>query len=75
MPCGPLLIEAVAAQLHVQNGKKPNEIRYDIHCAEFPSRPHLSLRAIRYAITELIKTGRARRQGNKYGPVYAVVQE
>jgi hypothetical protein len=36
---------------------------------------HPTNRAIRYAIAELIKSGRARRQGNKYGPVYAVVQK
>ncbi len=37
-------------------------------------RIETSTRAIRYAITELIKSGRARRDG-KYGPVYAVVRE
>ncbi len=68
MPCGPSLIEAVASQLHVQNGIRPVNLQGGIS-------PPPSLRAIRYAIAELVKTGRARRQGNKYGPVYAVVRK
>lgn len=67
MPCGPHLIEAVASRLHVQFGARPIGIAADL------DRIHgkVTTRAIRYAITELIKQGRAKRKGQQ-GPVYAV---
>lgn len=68
MPCGPQLIEAVAAQLHVQNGTIPSEIQRRLELVKWDE---ISRRAIRYAITELIKQGRAKRRGQQ-GPVYAV---
>lgn len=69
MPCGPHLIEAVAAQLHVQNGLTPVTIQRAIKAHPKSNEP--SRRAIRYAIAELIKQGRAKRKGQQ-GPVYAV---
>ncbi len=65
MPCGAQLIEAVALILNPVDGYSPNQIQ------EAHGFPTPSLRAIRYAITELIKSGRARRDGRN-GPVYAV---
>lgn len=68
MPCGPDLIEAVASQLGRGGGMFPYDIQeglriyWDLHPTQ---------RAIRYAIFELIKQGRAKREGNQ-GPVYAV---
>ena len=71
MPCGAQLIEAVAAQLGPGGGMFPHDIAVGLHY-------HLDLRptsrAIRYAITELIRSGRARRDGRN-GPVYAVRSE
>ena len=67
MPCGPQLIEAVASMLSTDDGMEPNSILFALNAS-------CSLRAIRYAITELIKTGRARRDGRN-GPVYAVRSE
>ena len=71
MPAGPNLIEAVASQLGTGGGMFPNDIREGL-------RIHLdmqpSFRAIRYAIAELVKSGRARRDSTQ-GPVYAVRQE
>lgn len=68
MPCGPDLIETVASQLGPGGGMFPYDIQEGL-------RIHLDLhptqRAIRYAISELIKQGRAKREGNQ-GPVYAV---
>jgi hypothetical protein len=71
MPAGPQLIEAVASQLGTGGGMFPHDIREGlrIHMDIQPS-----FRAIRYAIAELIKTGRAKRKGAQ-GPVYAVVAE
>lgn len=65
MPCGPQLIEAVASVLHVTNGHTPTTIYEQLTM-------QASNRAIRYAIAELIKQGRAKRKGQQ-GPVYAVV--
>jgi hypothetical protein len=67
MPAGQQLIEAVAKQLHVQNGARP----IGIYSALQEIYGHVSLRAIRYAIAELVKSGRARRDSAQ-GPVYAV---
>lgn len=68
MPCGPHLIEAVAAQLHVQNGIIPSEIQRRLELIKWDE---ISRRAIRYALAELIKQGRAKRKG-QHGPVYAI---
>lgn len=67
MPCGPQLIEAVAACLPI-DGATSTEIQ-DILGSSQASR-----RAIRYAISELIKQGRAKRKGQQ-GPVYAVMRD
>ena len=64
MPCGAQLIEAVAACLPT-DGASPSEIQ-DILGSSMASK-----RAIRYAITALVRAGRARRD-SRYGPVYAV---
>lgn len=68
MPCGPQLIEAVASQLGTGGGMFIHDISEGlrIHLDLHPTR-----RAIRYAISELIKQGRAKRMGQQ-GPVYAV---
>lgn len=71
MPCGSQLIEAVAAQLHVQNGITPSEIQRRLEIIKWDET---SRRAIRYAIAELIKQGRAKRKGQQ-GPVYAITQK
>lgn len=71
MPCGPQLIEAVASQLGIGGGMFPHDIAVGMH-NHMDLRP--TPRAIRYAITELIKQGRARRDGTQ-GPVYAVRAE
>lgn len=70
MPCGPALIEAVANRLHAKFGAKPAGIAMDLERIGQPT----SNRAIRYAISELIKSGRAKRKGRQ-GPVYAVRAE
>jgi len=67
MPAGHRLIEAVAACLP-SDGATSGQIQ-DIIGSSRASR-----RAIRYAITELIKSGRAKRKGQN-GPVYAVGKE
>lgn len=72
MPCGPQLIEVVAAQLQVQNGITPVVIQRAIKAHPKGNEP--SRRAIRYALAELIKQGRAKRKGQQ-GPVYAVKEE
>jgi hypothetical protein len=69
MPCGPQLIEAVASQLHADDGKRPSDIMLEL-LNIYPT----SGRSIRYAIAELIKQGRAKRKGQQ-GPVYAVREE
>lgn len=60
MPAGHRLIEAVASQLGTGGGMFPNDIREGL-------RIHLDIqptgRAIRYAIAELVKSGRAKRKG------------
>ena len=63
MPAGPQLIEAVASVLNA-DGRTPRHIQNKL-------AGHYSLRAIRYAVVELIKAGRATRKGQQ-GPVYAV---
>ena len=68
MPCGQQLIDAVEACL-VLNCRTPRDVHKFIKLDE-----PVSLRAIRYAITELIKLGRAKRDGRQ-GPVYAVRNE
>lgn len=68
MPCGPQLIESVIQILKSSDrGWTPAQLRAQINV-----KP--SLRAIRYAIQELIKDGRVARHG-EYGPVYAVRAE
>lgn len=63
MPCGPALINAVAGVLTA----KPKEIgKIQRELPAFYTR-----RAIRYAITALIQSGKAKRKGQQ-GPVYAV---
>ena len=64
MPAGPQLIEAVASVLQYDAGRMPGDIQHFL-------AGRYSTRAIRYAITELIKAGRATRKGQQ-GPVYAV---
>jgi hypothetical protein len=72
MPAGPQLIEAVAKCLATH--------AFAANYALFPSeiRAQIAMdatnRAIRYAITALIKDGRAKRRGPS-GPAYAVVAE
>jgi predicted HTH transcriptional regulator len=63
MPCGQQLIEAVADVLAKpdQTAYTPNEIRLGLGGL-------ITTRAIRYAIAELIKQGRAKRKGQQ-GPV------
>lgn len=68
MPCGPDLIEAVAACLQPDDGLFPSEILAMLNKVD------VTPRAVRYAIAELIKSGRARRNGQQ-GPVYAVRME
>lgn len=68
MPCGPALIEAVASQLEADSGYFPDDLKMFVMLS---TGKHSSLRAIRYAISELIKSGRAKRKGRQ-GPVYAV---
>lgn len=67
MPCGPQLIEAVEARLHVQFGARPAGIAADLDRIYGA----VTTRAVRYAIAELVKQGRAKRKGLQ-GPVYAV---
>jgi len=69
MPAGPQLIEAVAKCLAEHGFAQeialfPSEIRAQITM-------DATNRAIRYAITALIKDGRAKRRGPS-GPAYAV---
>ena len=71
MPCGTQLIEAVAKRLqHVpSDGVTPRELKMLLGI-------RASTRAIRYAITELIKQGRAKRTGRgRNTAVYAVRAE
>lgn len=68
MPCGPQLIEAVASQLGTGGGMFPYDIQEGLR---IHLDMHLTQRSIRYAITELIKQGRAKREGRQ-GAVYAV---
>lgn len=69
MPCGPDLIESVFQYLILcKDGVTPTGIRS--HFGEV-LKEQPTTRAIRYAIAELIKTGRAKRTGTQ-GPVYAV---
>ena len=63
MPCGQQLIEAVAGCLREDTGTSPE------HLHVYNNK--VTMRAIRYAITELIKSGRARRD-KRNGPIYAV---
>lgn len=81
MACGPQLIEAVAVQLNLHNGRILRDIQKTMWAGLKENRPSIlqgdkppTLRAIRYAIAELIRAGRARRDGIA-GPVYAVRQE
>lgn len=68
MPAGPDLIEAVADVLiHAPAAMTPSKIQKLMES-------NATKRAIRYAIAELIKTGRARRRGTQ-GPVTAVRAE
>jgi hypothetical protein len=80
MPCGPHLIEAVARVL-ADGPMRPADIQAAIETRAFghgkPRNGHggpPTTRSIRYAITELIKQGRAKRKGQQ-GPVYAVREE
>lgn len=66
MPCGPALINAVAGVL-TDKPVTPLQIQ-----GLLPG--HYTTRAIRYAIRELIESGRAKRKGEQ-GPVYAVKYE
>lgn len=61
---GSHLIEAVADHLHIHNGVTPKDLQKVI-------RMNATTRAIRYAVAELIRTGRAKRKGQQ-GPVFAV---
>lgn len=73
MPCGPKLIEEVYDRISkYSDGLTTNELR-NILSAQL-EQMIVSDRAIRYAIAELIKSGRARRDG-QMGPVYAVRQD
>ena len=67
MPCGHQLIEAVAANLSTEEGFLVGDLLHK-------SGRSVTMRAIRYAITELIKSGRARRD-KRNGPIYAVRSE
>ena len=67
MPCGAQLIEAVASHLSPDEGSS-------VYHLLLKSGRTVTMRAIRYAITELIRSGRARRDGRN-GPVYAVRNE
>lgn len=80
MPCGPHLIEAVARILD-EGPKMPADIqaavqpyRFGNGAARGGDRKPPTTRSIRYAITELIKQGRAKRKGQQ-GPVYAVRED
>jgi len=64
MPCGPQLIEAVASHLSPSEGHLAGDLLHKV------GRP-ITMRTIRYAITALVKEGRARRVGRN-GPIYAV---
>ena len=66
MPCGSKLIEVVASELSVTTGKHPWQIELGLPAKGMKA----SRRAVRYAVTELLKTGRAIRLGAK-GVVYA----
>jgi predicted HTH transcriptional regulator len=66
MPAGPTLIKCVSLVLNGEP-KTPNTIRSEL----FAGGVECTTRAIRYAIAELIKSGRAKRKGQS-GPVYAV---
>ncbi len=66
MPAGQQLIEAVAAELKADIGQHP----WQIELALLPTRGKVSRRVVRYAITELLKSGRALRIGSR-GLVYA----
>lgn len=65
MPCGPKLIETVARLLDAEKGLHTPTILVHV-----PG--NVSRRAIRYAINELVKQGRAVRKGGRQGAVYAV---
>lgn len=68
MPAGPDLIEAVAGVLiHASDAMTPVMIQQKM-------ASNTTKRAIRYAIAELVKTGRAQRKGTQ-GPVTAVRAE
>lgn len=68
MPVGHVVIEAVAAHLALTpSGMTPTSLQNAI----WETHGKFSTRAIRYAIAELIKSGRATRKGRQ-GPVYAV---
>lgn len=68
MPAGPDLIEAVAGVLiHAPDAMTPVMIQQKMS-------GNTTKRAIRYAIAELVKTGRAQRKGTQ-GPVTAVRTE
>ena len=72
MPCGPQLVEAVARELEfdgVTVTPRYLQAKFGLLGIDVPTT-----RAIRYAIAELIKQGRARRD-KPSGPVYAVKQE
>ena len=56
MPIGEGLIERVAEALHVQQSKTINEIGAVL-------TPPVSARAVRYAVAELVKAGRAKLLG------------
>lgn len=77
MPCGPQLIEAVAAVIFDKGSGIPRTIQTALMMQDYglpiSSQP-ITTRAIRYAISELIKQGRAKRKGQQ-GPVYAVRAE
>ena len=73
MPCGPQLIEEVSSHLSEMDGTKPINIRDAIGIWD---GKFLTIRVIRYAISELIKQGRARRQGaGRQTRIYAVKNE
>lgn len=73
MPAGHRLIEAVAEVIRVYpEGTHPKQIAGELHDPRYGQRA--TTRAIRYAIAELIKSGRAKRKGQN-GPVYAVGKE
>jgi hypothetical protein len=71
MPCGVQLIEAVESHLQLTPGGLTVEALQNV---VWETYRRVTMRAIRYAITELIRSGRARRDGRN-GPVYAVRSE